>query len=149
MREDDLKSTFEQLRAAPMPVRALTADDVIRGGEAVKQRRRTMAVVGSGVGTAVVAAVAVLALTLKPGAVPSDPVVPAGPSSGASTSRLVEAPTPAPVSQAPVEPSLSVAPSTLPTPEGRSPVPTSVHQESLVQTTAPSSSVPFVPSSTR
>ena len=65
------KSTFEQLRGVPMPVRALTADDIISSGEAVRKRRRTMAVVGSGVGTTVVVAAAVLVLALKPGAAPT------------------------------------------------------------------------------
>jgi hypothetical protein len=113
VREDDLKNTFEQLRAAPMPVRALTADDIIRGGEAVRKRRRTMAVVGSGVGTTVVVAAAVLVLTLKPGAVPTDPIEPARPTTSASTPKSVETtPSTSPAVLQPVESSTSELPPT-------------------------------------
>lgn len=133
MREDDLKSTFEQLRAAPMPVRGLTADDIISSGEAVRKRRRTMAVVGSGVGTTAVVVAAVLALALKPGDVPSGPVDPAGPSSTTSVSEPVE-----------------VTPSTTP-PPGSSVVSsapeTSRPPSTSMTTTSPaaSPSSPFVP----
>ncbi len=105
MREDDLKSTFEQLRAAPMPARALTADDVIRGGEAVRKRRRTMAVVGSGVGTTAIVAAAVLVLAFKPGDVPTGPVEPASPSSTTSVQESAESspPSTSPAVRPPVE----------------------------------------------
>jgi hypothetical protein len=120
VREDDLKSTFEQLRAAPMPVRGLTADDIISSGEAVRKRRRTMAVVGSGVGTTAVVVAAVLALALRPDGAPTGPVEPAGPSSTTSVREPVEvSPSATPLPEAPVEsspeaPPPSTSPSTLP-----------------------------------
>jgi hypothetical protein len=115
VREDDLKSTFEQLRAAPMPVRALTADDVISSGEAVRKRRRTMAVVGSGVGTTAVVVAAVLALALKPGDAPTGPVEPAGPSSTSSVRKPAEVSPPVtPLPQAPVQSSPDPTPTTPP-----------------------------------
>ena len=124
MREDDLKSTFERLRAAPMPVRGLTADDIISSGEAVRKRRRTMAVVGSGVGTTAVVVAAVLALALKPGGAPNGPVDPAGPSSTSSVQKPVEVPpstTPSPSSPVEPSPSTSMPPAPFTTPPSAPP----------------------------
>jgi hypothetical protein len=108
--DDDLRGTFERLRAAPMPVRALTADDVIRSGEAVRRRRRTIAVVGSGVGTTAVVVAALVVLVIRPGSGPTAPVDPAGPSVSTSTSPSVTSGAP------------EVSPTDVP---GRSPDPTS------------------------
>jgi hypothetical protein len=132
VREDDLKSTFEQLRAAPMPVRGLTADDIISSGEAVRKRRRTMAVVGSGVGTTAVVVAAVLALALNQGDAPTGPVEPAGPSSTTSVQQPVQVPpSSTPLPQGPVESS----------PEGQPAIPST----SPSATSQPTASVPHAP----
>ncbi|MET9231216.1 hypothetical protein [Lentzea sp. NPDC003310] len=74
VREDDLRATFSALHQEEAPPRATTAAEVIQRGRAVRSRRRTIAVVGSGLATAGVVAVA---LAVLPGAAPVDPATPA------------------------------------------------------------------------
>ncbi|WP_086668750.1 hypothetical protein [Lentzea kentuckyensis] len=78
VREDDLRATFSALHAEGAPPRATTAADLIQRGQAVRSRRRTIAVVGSGLATVGVVAVA---LAVLPAATPPEPATPPGPAS--------------------------------------------------------------------
>ncbi|GAA3671169.1 hypothetical protein C8D88_10310 [Lentzea atacamensis] len=83
VREDDLRATFSALHAEEAPPRAVTAADLIQRGQAVRTRRRTIAVVGTGLATVGVVAVA---LAVLPATTPSDPAVP-GPSTTTAPPR--------------------------------------------------------------
>ena len=76
VREDDLRDVFGALRAGNDPDLGFDVADVVRAGERVRRRRRTVAAVGSGLAT--VAAVA-LAVVLLPGERAPAPLEPAGP----------------------------------------------------------------------
>lgn len=102
VREDDLRATFSALHAEGAPPRAITAADLIQRGRTVRTRRRTIAVVGTGLATVGVVAVA---LAVLPPATPPEPLVP-GPSTTTSTPQ----PTP-PSSPSSVESTPSTTPS--------------------------------------
>ncbi|MCG8923729.1 hypothetical protein [Lentzea sp. CC55] len=111
VREDDLRATFSALHQdAEAPPRAVTAADLIRRGQAVRSRRRTVAVVGTGLATAGVVAVA---LAVLPAAKPSEPATPPLPSTTSAP------PTPSAVSPTPG--SAGVTPTTVRLPEPTSP----------------------------
>ena len=107
VREDDLRATFSALHAEGAPPRATTAADLIQRGQAVRSRRRTIAVVGSGLATVGVVAVA---LAVLPAATPPEPATPPGPS---STRSQVPTTTPPPSPS-----SLPSTPTTLQPPSG-------------------------------
>ena len=62
VREDDLRATFSALHGEGAPPRAVTAADLIQRGQAVRSRRRAIAVVGTGLATVGVVAVALAVL---------------------------------------------------------------------------------------
>jgi hypothetical protein len=139
VREEDLKETFSRLHARPIPVRRVSASDIILDGDRVLRRRRTVAVVGSGLGVVAVVGVAVLALALKPGGEPVQPAVPtvssAVPTPGQPTTPPPSFPAepPAATSVEPVEPPTAStqpihpptsAPQTTPSSSVRTAVPT-------------------------
>ncbi|GGN29883.1 hypothetical protein GCM10011609_87240 [Lentzea pudingi] len=121
VREDDLRATFSALHGEEAPPRAVTAADLIQRGQAVRSRRRTIAVAGSGLATVGVVAVA---LAVLPSTTPPEPATPPVPS---STTTQVPATTPSsvPVEPTPAAPPGSHAPQTPP-----------------VQTTVPGSTTP-------
>lgn len=80
VREDDLRATFEALHAQGTPRRPFEAADIIRKAT---RRRRTFAVVGSGLATAA----AVVAAVLLPQAEPApETIEPAQPQPTTTTS---------------------------------------------------------------
>ncbi|WP_329790330.1 hypothetical protein V1227_00050 [Lentzea sp. DG1S-22] len=113
VREDDLRATFSALHQdAEAPPRAVTAADLIRRGQAVRSRRRTVAVVGTGLATAGVVAVA---LAVLPAAKPSEPATPPLPSTTSAP------PTPSPVSPTPAPGSVGATPTTVRSPDPTGP----------------------------
>lgn len=109
VREDDLRATFSALHAEDAPPRAVTAADVIRRGRTVRTRRRTLAVVGTGLATAAVVGVALAVLPhsepppgqLEPGLpVTTSEVPPTSP----STKEVELSPTTVPVTSEPPSP---------------------------------------------
>lgn len=110
VREDDLRATFSALHGEEAPPRAVTAADLIQRGRAVRSRRRTIAVVGTGLATVGVVAVA---LAVLPPATPPEPATPPAPS---STTTQVPSTTPSsiPVEPTPTTPPGSHAPQTPP-----------------------------------
>lgn len=159
VREDDLRATFSALHAEEAPPRAVTAADLIQRGQAVRTRRRTIAVVGTGLATAGVVAVA---LAVLPAATPSDPAVP-GPSMTTAppqpTSSLLTTPPPSSVEspQTSVAPPNSSRPEPPPvppstTPPGTTTTPGRTSVTSSTTSTSPTSSSAggeFTPSTTR
>lgn len=106
VRDGDLRGVFNALHAEKSPDLTFTAADVVRAGERVRQRRRALAVAGSGLATAA----AVLAVVLLPGerADAPTPLVPAGP----TTQPTATATTPSPPVTSP--PAISTSPSASP-----------------------------------
>ncbi len=102
VREDDLRDVFGALHAGNDPDLGFGAADVVRAGERVRRRRRTVAAVGSGLAT--VAAV-VVAIVLLPGGQAPAPEEPAGPVTSLTTTstRPVPPSTPTSVPNPPIE----------------------------------------------
>ncbi len=126
VREDDLRATFSALHGEEAPPRAVTAADLIQRGRAVRSRRRTIAVVGSGLATVGVVAVA---LAVLPAATPPEPLTP-GPSS--TTSPVWSTPTTSPSSAE--SPPTSVLPTN--PPRSSTPQPPPVHSTTPPGTTS-------------
>lgn len=159
VREDDLRATFSALHAEEAPPRAVTAADLIQRGQAVRARRRTIAVAGTGLATVGVVAVA---LSVLPATTPPDPAVP-GPSTTTAppqpTSPLLTTPPPSSVESPPttVLPPTSSRPQTPPvggstTPPGVTSTPGRTSVTSSTTSTSPTSSsagAEFTPSTTR
>jgi hypothetical protein len=140
VREDDLRATFSALHAEEAPPRAVTAADLIQRGRSVRTRRRTIAVVGSGLATVGVVA---LALAVLPAATPPEPAIP-GPSSTTSPVPSTTTPTSTPTTTP--ESTLTTVPPAVP--PRSSTVVTSADGSEPVSTSSPPGTVPGTSTST-